>query len=64
MEAASAKELKKEPEDDLEKEMNANQWTREEHYHFLKVRPTTHSGRRPSPASLPRALWTPTSLFD
>ncbi len=32
-----------EKEGDLEKEMNANQWSKEEHYHFLKVRVSMHA---------------------
>eukprot|EP01043_Picozoa_sp_COSAG02_P038010 COSAG02_NODE_2898_length_7779_cov_69.158854_3_plen_84_part_00 len=35
-----------EKEGDLEKEMNANQWTKEEHYHFLKVRDRRQAGVR------------------
>lgn len=61
-----------EKEGDLEKEMNANQWSKEEHYHFLKVRVSmracmqarrhagrharTQAGTRSPPSRVPHCL--------
>jgi len=49
--ATAAPAAAEDTNENMEKEMDANAWTREEHYHFLKVRPLVSRHGRPPHAS-------------